>query len=109
MLSLYPDDSTALSNLGLTYYSIEEWEKAAELYRQNIRDGYEGWISHLNLAEIYKAQGKYQEAHQAISERAVEFPDLGGFPGNTRYSISLKATTTGLSKSWIKLLPWTQA
>jgi len=80
VLSLYPDDSTALSNLGLTYYTIEEWDKAAEPYLQNIENGYEGWISHMNLAEIYKAQGKYKEAHQAISERAVEFPEQARFP-----------------------------
>jgi serine/threonine protein kinase/Flp pilus assembly protein TadD len=80
VLSLYPEDSTALSNLGLTYYVLEEWEKAAELYRKNIEEGYEGWISHLNLAEIYKALGKYREAHALVSERALEFPDQARFP-----------------------------
>ena len=80
VLSLYPADTTTLSNLGLTYYSIEEWDKAAELYLQNIQRGYEGWISHWNLAEAYATQGKYQEAHEAISERAAEFPDQSRFP-----------------------------
>jgi serine/threonine protein kinase/tetratricopeptide (TPR) repeat protein len=81
VLSLYPEDSTALTNLGLTYYSIEELDKAVELYLTNIRNGYEGWISHWNLAEAYTVQGEYREAHEVISERALEFPDQGRFPG----------------------------
>jgi serine/threonine protein kinase/tetratricopeptide (TPR) repeat protein len=80
VLSIYPDDNTAVTNLGLTYFSIEEYDKAIELFTQNIQSGYEGWISHWNLAETYAALGRYREAHEVISERAVAFPDQARFP-----------------------------
>ena len=74
VLSLYPEDATALDNLGWIYYLIEEWDKAEELFLRNIRNDGEGLISCWNLEATYEALGKYGEAHKVISELAVDFP-----------------------------------
>jgi serine/threonine protein kinase len=55
LLELYPEDTTGSTNLGLVYGEIEEFEKAAELYRTNILNQTEGWISRWNLTETYGA------------------------------------------------------
>jgi eukaryotic-like serine/threonine-protein kinase len=80
LLSLYPDDSVGISNMGLTYIKMEEWDKAEEQYLKNIRGGYEGWISHWNLAEIYEAKGMYGRAREIIGEKVLEFPEDIRFP-----------------------------
>jgi len=79
-LDLYPDESVARSNLGLTYIIMEEWDKAEAQYLANIQADYEGWISHWNLAEIYEAMGRYRRAREIIQERATEYPEDARFP-----------------------------
>lgn len=80
LLELYPDDATGLTNLGLVYYEIENFDKAEELFLKNIENDAEGWIAKWNLAETYMGKGFYDQARLIIEETGRLYPEQSRFP-----------------------------
>ncbi|MEE8377913.1 MAG: tetratricopeptide repeat protein, partial [Candidatus Aminicenantaceae bacterium] len=80
LLEMYPDDSTGLTNLGLVYYEIEDFDRAEELFQQSIQSNREGWIAKWNIAETYMGQGYYDKAGLIIEETGRLYPEQSRFP-----------------------------
>jgi tetratricopeptide (TPR) repeat protein len=66
LLELYPEDSIGNNNLGLLYYSLEEWDKAIERYDacRKIKATFMG--SYSGLADSYRAKGMNEKATEAL-------------------------------------------
>lgn len=80
LLEIYPDDSTGLTNLGLVYYEIEDFNRAEELFQQSIQSNREGWIAKWNLSETYMGTGFYDKAGLIIEETGRLYPEQSRFP-----------------------------
>jgi len=66
LLELYPDDLTALHNLGLIYADIGERDKAVECYEKAIQKGDRSAVVYVNLAFAYRATGRYDKSIQLL-------------------------------------------
>jgi len=62
LLELYPDDPIGNTNFGIIYHSIEEYDKAARLYKVLTQGNDPSPFSVMNLANVYRAQGLYDKA-----------------------------------------------
>ena len=75
LLELYPDDSMGNTNLGILYNSLEEWEKAIELYERKIRDNPEVIWAYLNIVDCYLAKGWPEKAKAAFEGYIRNYKD----------------------------------
>jgi len=75
LLALYPDDSGANNNLGVTYVNLEEWDQAVERLRYHIQNKDESPFSYGNLADCYMAKGMFDEARKVLELYLTDFSD----------------------------------
>jgi len=66
LLELYPDDPTGNNNLGSLYNAIEEFEKSAEYFEKNIKNGYRRVTSYQGLSGAYRRLGMYDKAEEVL-------------------------------------------
>ncbi len=88
LLSLYPDDRIANINLGLVYFTLEDFEKAIVRYKVYIQNAPDGMLGYWNLGETYMSLGEYGKARETF-ERYLEYD-----PGNL--GVEEKVVTTYL-------------
>ena len=65
-LELHPQDSLPLNDLGLTYFQIEEWDKAIEILNVNVRNKVEVNDTYYILSASYRAKGLYEKAIEVL-------------------------------------------
>ena len=82
LLVLYPEDGDANNRLGLTYKSIEEWDKAIERYEVCIQNRYDRFFYYVNTAEVYMAKGMYERAGQILELYLDEISDSAWVHGD---------------------------
>jgi serine/threonine protein kinase/Tfp pilus assembly protein PilF len=75
LLALYPDDNVGNNNLGVVYNSIEEFDKAAELFEVNVRNRQKSYHSYSNLANIYLMLGQMRKAEGIVRLYLDEISD----------------------------------
>jgi serine/threonine protein kinase len=66
LLELYPEDSIGNHNLGLLYWSLEEWDKAAERYEVCKKVKAVFTPSYGQLATAYRAKGLNEKAKEVL-------------------------------------------
>jgi tetratricopeptide (TPR) repeat protein len=66
LLELYPDDNMGNTNLGILYNTLEEWDKAIELYELRIRNNPEDPWAYFNILDSYLAKGWPEKAEAAL-------------------------------------------
>jgi len=66
LLELYPEDSIGNHNLGLLYYNVEEWDKAAERYEVCKKVKARFPPSYGQLADSYRAKGLNEKATEVL-------------------------------------------
>jgi len=76
LLELYPDNLTAINNLGLIYSGIGEREKGVEYYEEAIHKGDRSAVAYTNLASAYGGIGRYDEAKQLLENYIETILDL---------------------------------
>ena len=75
LIELYPDDAWGHQTLGISYLSIEEWDKAQEPLEWFYRAEKDNPIAVSNLTDLYRAKGMYDQAKQILDEYRGTFPD----------------------------------
>lgn len=75
LLEMYPDDSTGLSNLGLTYFVIEDFDRAEQEYKTF---GESTGSRRMGLSSLYLTEGKYTEALD-ILEKSPEISEAAAY------------------------------
>jgi tetratricopeptide (TPR) repeat protein len=75
LLGLYPDDSMGNTNLGILYNSLEEWDKAIELYERQIRNNPASIWPYLNIIDCYLAKGWPEKAKAAFEGYIRNYKD----------------------------------
>ena len=75
LLALYPDNTMASQNLGLIYYSLEEWDKAIQCYNLSVRNKSDFVFTYTQLAEAYRAKELYAEARNVLEDYIRNFSD----------------------------------
>ena len=74
LLQIYPHSDMARNNLGSTYFTLEDWDKATEQYEVCVKEG-TGFIgSYQYLAYCYAAKGLYDKGRQALLQCAEALP-----------------------------------
>jgi tetratricopeptide (TPR) repeat protein len=73
-LEYYPDDEQGRSSLGAIYRNLEMWKEAEEQFRNVLKINHKHYLTYLNLAYIYVAQGMYDEAKDLLQENINIFP-----------------------------------
>ena len=76
ILELYPEDWLANYMLGSVYLSIEEWEKARELFLENKQNKVDFAENYVNLVITYKYEGLYDEAIKECRYYLENFSDI---------------------------------
>ena len=66
LLEIYPDDNMGNTNLGILYNTLEEWNKAIELYARRIRNNPEDPWAYFNILDSYLAMGWPEKAKAAF-------------------------------------------
>lgn len=79
LLEKYPDDATALNNIGLSYLRIGRYAEAEEVERQVVRNG-SGTYSYANLISAQISQGRIAAAESTLRLLADTFPDTPYIP-----------------------------
>jgi tetratricopeptide (TPR) repeat protein/tRNA A-37 threonylcarbamoyl transferase component Bud32 len=74
LLDLYSDDDIGITNLGILYINLEEWDKAIELYEREFRANPEDIWPYLNV-ECYLAKGDYEKAKSLLGGYIRTFKD----------------------------------
>jgi O-antigen ligase len=72
--TLNPTNPTAYFSLALKYYSEKNFERAAELLRQAIDNGFDVSISWFYLASCYRAMGDLEKEERVLREGLSIFP-----------------------------------
>lgn len=72
--TLNPTNPTAYFSLALKYYSEKNFERAAELLRQAIDNGFDVSISWFYLASCYRAMGDLEKEEHVLREALSIFP-----------------------------------
>ena len=75
LLALYPDDNVGNNNLGVVYNSIEEYDKAVELFEVNVRNRQKSYHSYSNLANIYLILGQMRKSEGVVRLYLDEISD----------------------------------
>lgn len=92
LLDQYPEDRTALNNLGVIYERRREYAVAADLYERSIAaDDSTNWIPWGNAVDAWFLQGEEERARSLLEEMARRFP---GIPA-VRYREAAMAQTRG--------------
>jgi serine/threonine protein kinase/predicted Zn-dependent protease len=65
-LEFYPDDLLVQTMIGVTYNNLEEFEKAEERLKVCVEKKADFYGPHGNLAMVYQALGKYDEAKKIL-------------------------------------------
>lgn len=73
LLEFYPDDDKGHHDLGLVYFSIEEWEKAASQFLILVEAGHESPEIHWYLALSYINPGLYHKAQNVLESYLHSF------------------------------------
>lgn len=81
VLSLYPDEKKALTNLGGIYRNIEEWDLSLDYFNKIIENQAQSEITLLNFIEIYKAKGWYERALDIFEDNKEIFPEQEDYHG----------------------------
>ena len=76
LLELYPDDEIGGVNLGVLYYSLEEWDKAIKQYDVLIQIGSESPFPYSNSALAHAAKGLYKRATDVLEDYLNNVSDL---------------------------------
>lgn len=85
LLDLYPEDRTALNNLGVIYEMRREYEIAGELYERAIAaDDSANWIPWGNAVDAAFSQGEEGHARALLEQMADRFPGIP--PVHYRYA-----------------------
>jgi tetratricopeptide (TPR) repeat protein len=75
LLTLYPDDRNANTNLGTTYMDLEEWELAIERFNICLRLKDDSPYAYANLADCYMAKGMFEEARKILGLYLDDFSE----------------------------------
>jgi len=75
LLQLYPDDTIGITNLGIIYTDVEEWDKAIALYEPLIRKGEDNIFPYINLYDSYMAKGMTDKAREVLETYIRNFKD----------------------------------
>jgi len=75
LLDLYPTDTIANSNLGVLYIGTEQWDKAIQCLNVQIQSKDESVFPYINIAESYRALGKYETAGKVLEEYIRDIHD----------------------------------
>ena len=76
LLNLYPEETGARHNLGLTYSNIGEPEKAIEQYKICIKEGSQFIYTYTNLASEYASLGLYDKAQEILEKYLNNISDV---------------------------------
>lgn len=79
LLQLYPDDSVGNNNLGILFMSLEEWDKALERFRVNVRNKAPNYFSYSNMSNILINQEKFGRAAEILQnyiKRNSDHPEI---------------------------------
>ena len=94
----YPRDDVPPHNLSIVYLTLGEWEKALASVQQSVKLDPESALSMGNLAGLYVANNRFDEARSVIQEVLAKHPDLTGYHV-TLYSLAfLDHDTTGMER-----------
>ncbi|MGH7701920.1 MAG: protein kinase domain-containing protein [Gemmatimonadales bacterium] len=74
VLDTYPDDFTALTNLGLLYQSAEDYPRAATLFHRALAQDSSSPINYDNLSDLQLAMGQRDSAAATIKRLADKAP-----------------------------------
>ena len=67
LLDLYPDDDIGITNSGILYANLEEWDKAIDVLERQMRANPGSIWPYLNL-ESYLAKGAYDKAKSLLED-----------------------------------------
>jgi serine/threonine protein kinase/tetratricopeptide (TPR) repeat protein len=76
-LRLDPDDLNAARNFAGIYLALEQWDRALELYKTNIRSKVEAFFPYSGAADAYEAKGLYDKAQAVLEDYLSSFGDNG--------------------------------
>jgi serine/threonine protein kinase/tetratricopeptide (TPR) repeat protein len=79
LLSIYPDDTDALGELGAQYRNMEKWPLAAQQFEKVLTIDASDELAYENLALIYSAQGDYQKAIDLLRSKVDAFAGYFSF------------------------------
>ncbi|MGM0467086.1 MAG: tetratricopeptide repeat protein, partial [Acidobacteriota bacterium] len=74
-LDLYPEDTIALSNLGILYINIENWDEAINCYSSQIQAKDKSIFPYINIAEAYRAKGQYETVRKVLGSYIQDIHD----------------------------------
>ena len=75
LLTIEPDNTTALNNLGLQYMTFEMWDRAAPLFAEALEIGTGFGGTYVNLAVTYSGLGRLGEVEKTLGEMALKHGD----------------------------------
>lgn len=79
LLKFYPDEEKAIGMMGGIFRNIEEWDSALECFNKVLQIDANRKVAVLNLFEIYRAKGMYDEALSLLDKRRDLFPKQGEY------------------------------
>ncbi len=68
LLKLYPEDGTAINNLGSIYNILEQWDKAVETLEEIRITKDESVLSYWNLYEAYSSKGEREKSREVLED-----------------------------------------
>ena len=74
LLNVYPDDEEAKLVLGAIYINLEEWVLALDWYNKVLQTNSRSYKAYNNIAYIYMAEGRYDQARKIIQDNKEIFP-----------------------------------
>ena len=74
-IELYPDDLTAMHNLGVTYERLQQYQNSIPLFEELRRRGVPIVITYTNLAGDYGALGQFEKARDVLQDFLARYPD----------------------------------
>jgi serine/threonine protein kinase/Flp pilus assembly protein TadD len=68
LLKLYPEDGTAINNLGSIYNVLEQWDKAVETLEEIRKNKDKSVLSYWNLHEAYSSRGDREKSREVLED-----------------------------------------
>ncbi len=90
LLELYPDDPAGNNNLGSLYDTIEEFDKSAEYFEKNIKNGYRRVTSYQGLSGAYRNLGMYDKAEEVLQPYLSNIGDNAAIHHSLAYAYSIQ-------------------